>query len=34
MSQLINNIQRIQKLAEQANAILKNLEDPLVSFIE
>jgi hypothetical protein len=34
MSRLINNIQRIQKLAEQANSTLKNLEDPLVNFIE
>ena len=34
MNRLITCIQRIQRLAEQANATLTNLEDPLIPFME
>ena len=34
MNRLITCIQRTQRLAEQANATLTNLEDPLISFME
>ena len=34
MNRLITCIQRTQRLAEQANATLTNLEDPLIPFME
>ena len=34
MSRLITCIQKLQRLSEQANATLNNLEDPLMSFTE
>ena len=34
MTRLITSIQKIQRLSEQANTTLNNLEDPLLSFTE
>ena len=34
MARLITSIQKIQRLSEQANTTLNNLEDPLMSFTE
>ena len=34
MARLITSIQKIQRLSEQANTTLNNLEDPLLSFTE
>ena len=34
MVRLVSCLQKIQKLSEQANTTLNNLEDPLLSFIE
>ena len=33
-ARLITSIQKIQRLSEQANTTLNNLEDPLMSFTE
>jgi len=34
MARLVTTVQKLQRLSEEANSILNNLEDSLMSFIE